>query len=78
MMDLEACYNRQLLLVLGLMQKSIGVNCSVVKVISNIIPRFRHFVCTYYGIAKTNYKCKNEELTNDGQGNIFTGVFCRD
>ena len=78
MIDLEACYNRQLPIVLGLIQESVRVNRKAIKVILNIIPRFKHFIYTHFRIYKEKYGGDNEQLVGNSQGNIFIGVSCRD
>ena len=76
--DLEACYDRQLLIISGLMQELVGVNRKVIKAISNIIAKFNHFICTYFGIYKEKYEGDNDQLAGNRQRNIFAGVSYRD
>ena len=60
MTDLEACCDRQLPIISGLMQESVEVNRKAIKVISNIIPRFKHFIYTHFGMCKKKHREDNE------------------
>jgi len=54
------------------------VNRQAIKVISDIVSTFKHFICTGFGISKESYGGKYEKLVGMGQGNMLSGAVCRD
>jgi len=78
MTDLEACYDRQLPKVSGLIQEAVGVDRKCIKMIMRVITKFRHHICTNHRISETYYGDDEEELAGNGQGNLFTGAAYQD
>ena len=76
--DLEACYDRQLPNIGGIVEESIGVNREAIKLITKVLPRCKHFIGTTYGVGKESYGEMNELLGGTGQGNVFSGNVCKD
>ena len=62
----------------GLVEESIGSNQNVVKLLTKMLPRFKHHAGTVNGFVSEKYGGANESLGKIGQGNIFSGVACRD
>ena len=60
------------------MQELVGVMRKAIKIIAQIIPTFNHYICTYFGISNQKYGRELDQLVGNSQGNIFTGVACRD
>ena len=76
--DLQSCYDRQLAEIGGILEESIGKDRSAMKVITKVIPKWRHFICTGFGISAMYYGGVNNILAGTGQGNRFSGDVCRD
>ena len=54
------------------------MNQQAIKVISDTVSIFKHFICTGFGISKESYGGKYEKLVGMGQGNMLSGAVCRD
>ena len=78
LLDLESCYNRQIPILGGMVEESLGVNRQVIKLTCNIVSKFKHFTCTGHGISEEHYGGDLEQLTGTGQGNMLSGAVCRD
>ena len=76
--DLEACYDRQIPSLGGIVEEALGVNRNAIKVICNTVSQFKHFICTGFGISKESYGGPEEQLTGTRQGNMLSGAVCRD
>jgi len=76
--DLKSCYDRQLINIGGLLEESLGRDRNVMKMLTNLIPRWKHYVSTAHGISKRYYGGSENELAGTGQGNKFSGDLCRD
>jgi len=76
--DLQACYDRQLAEIGEIVEESAGRDRDAVKLFSKVIPNWRHYICTGYGISKTYYRGECDKLAGTGQGNRFSGDVCRD
>jgi len=76
--DLKSCYDRQLVNIGALIEESIGVNRNGLKLITKIIPRWKHHICTAFGISESYYGGIDHEMAGTGQGNKFSGDVCRD
>jgi len=76
--DLKSCYDRQLMNIGGLIEESMGRNRDIIKILTNLIPRWQHYVSTAYGISEKCYGGSGTELAGTGQGNKFSGDLCRD
>ena len=50
----------------------------MIKIISSIIPTFKDYIYTYFGLYKQDYRGEIEELTGNGQGNVFASILYRD
>ena len=64
--DLKSCYDRQLINIGGLIEESIGRNRDVMKMLTNLIPRWKYYVSTAYGISEKYYGGKVMELAGTG------------
>ena len=53
--DLEACYDRQLPELCGLVEESLGANRKVCKLVSKILPRLEHCIGTINGVSKNKH-----------------------
>ena len=42
----------------------------------NLIPRWKYYISTVYGICKDFYRGSESELAGTGQGNKFLGDLC--
>ena len=48
------------------------------KLITKVIPNWRHYMCTGFGISTAYYGGEDNKLAGTGQGNRFLGDVCRD
>ena len=64
--------------VSGLFQESVGVNKKCIKVITQVITKFRYHICTNHEISIDFYGDREEELVGNRQGNLFIGAAYRD
>ena len=48
------------------------------KLYTKLIPNFRHYVSTAFGVSTNFYRGEDENLAGTGQGNKFSGDMCRD
>ena len=62
----------------GLVEKSLGVDYQVIRVITKIIVTFRYRVCNSYGVSLIFYGGENSDLVRIGQGNTTSVAICRD
>jgi len=76
--DLKSCYDRQLANIGAVIEESIGVNRNGLQLITKIIPRWKHHICTAFGISESYYGGIDQEMAGTGQGNKFSGDVCRD
>ena len=76
--DMQSCYDRQLAEIGGILEESVGRDRAVMKLISKVIPKWRHYICTGFGISDFYYGGENDPLAGTGQGNRFSGDVCRD
>ena len=60
--DLEVSYNRQLLVLGGIVEKSLEVDCKVIRVITKTILIFRYQVCTSYRVSFISYRGEYSDL----------------
>ena len=47
-------------------------------IITKLIPRWKHYVSTAYGISDQYYGGNEKKMAGTGQGNKFSGDLCRD
>ena len=76
--DLQSCYDRQLAEIGGILEESVGHDRAAMKIISKVIPNWKHYICTGFGISESYYGGENDRLAGTGQGNRFSGDVCRD
>ena len=62
----------------GLVKESIGKNRKAEIFLTKVLPRFEHHLGTVNGVNIENYGGENGLLGGMEQGNIFSGVECRD
>ena len=67
--DLQSCYDRQLAEIGGILEESVGRDRAAMKIISKVIPNWKHYICTGFGISKFYYGRENDRLAGTGQGN---------
>ena len=53
--DLQLCYNRQLANVGSIVEESVGRNRKIMMLITKIMPIFKHYICTGFGISDDSY-----------------------
>jgi len=75
--DLEACYDRQLPNLSGIIEESIGVNQSGIMLIMKVIPIMQHHIYTSFDISNQSYGGIDDPHAGTGQGNIASGDICR-
>ena len=78
MSDLEACYDIHITESCGLVEESIESNRKVIHLLTKLLPRLEHHVGAFNGISADEHGSKNNLLGGIGQGDIFSGVVCRD
>ena len=76
--DLESYYNQQLGNIASMVEESVGVDRSRVKLIAKVLPVLNHHVCTGFGISKQYYGDSKQKMGGTGQGNCFSGNNSRD
>ena len=76
--DLKSCYDRQLVNIGGLIEESIGRDRDVMKMLTKLMPRWKHYVSTAHGISEEYHGGNECELAGTGQVNKFSGDVCRD
>ena len=75
---MQSCCDRQLAEIGGILEESVGRYRAVIKLISKAIPKWRHQICTGFGISDFYYGGEDNPLAGTGQGNRFLGDVCRD
>jgi len=76
--DLKSCYDRQLANVGSIVEESVGRNRAAMKLYTKIMPKFKRYISTGYGISEQYYGGEEDQLAGTGQGNKFSGDMCRD
>ena len=69
--DLEACYDKKLPELCGLVEESLATNRKVVQLVSKVLPRLEHHVGTVNGVSKDKHGGKKDTSCGTGQGNVF-------
>ena len=59
--DLEACYDRQLPNIRGIVEEVVRIYKKVIKLITKVLPRIEYFVCTKFGISEQSYESENNQ-----------------
>ena len=62
----------------SIVEESTGRNRKAMLLFMKIMPHFKHYVQTGYGISDSYYGGKEDNLAGTGQGNKFSGDMCRD
>ena len=78
MSNLEACCDRQLPNVGGIVEESVEANREAIKLITKVLPRCKYFVGTNCGISEDSHGGMNTLLGGIGQRNVFSDNVCRD
>jgi len=74
--DLQSCYDQQLANFGSIIKESIGINHQAVKLFTLIMPIWKHYICTSYGISKSAYGSEEDRYVSIGQGNKFSSNIC--
>ena len=61
-----------------MIEESVQRNREAMKLIMKVIPNWKHYLYTGFGISSSYYGGENERLTGTGQDNKFSGDLCRD
>ena len=75
MFDLEIHNDRQLPNIRGVVEESVGSNREAIKLITKVLPSYKHYVGTTYGISEDSYGGINSLLGGTGKGNAFQAMF---
>ena len=78
LIDLQACYNRQLLEMSGMLEEFVGRERKEIKLITKVIINQNHYVSTSFRVSIIHYGGENNHLTGTRQGNRFLGDVCQD
>lgn len=78
MSDLEACHDRQLPRIGGIVQEMLGIERKPMKIFESILPIMEHHILTGYGISDESHGSEGNQLCGTGQGNSMSGAMCRD
>ena len=70
---MAAYYDCQLANIESLVLESIGIDRKVLTLIIKILPHFKHYIYTGFGISSSFYSDEQDEYGGTGQGNIFSG-----
>ena len=60
------------------MEESVGRDKAAIKLITKVIPNWRHYIRTGFGNSNEYYGGEYDQLAGTGQGNRFSGDVCRD
>ena len=60
--DLVACYDRQLSSICSMVEESVCINREGIKLILKVLLVLRHFICTEFSISKKNYGDIKQEI----------------
>ena len=58
------------------MKEALGKDRQAMKLFTKVMPVFKHYLCTLYGISKNYYRKSINKLIETGQGNRFSGDIC--
>jgi len=61
----------------SIVEESVGRKRCEMKLYTKIMPHFKHYISTGYGISQSYYGGETK-LVGTGQGNKFSGDMCRD
>ena len=68
--DLENFYDQKKPELCRLVEQTIGVNRSAIKLITNVLPRLENCAGTVNGVSKEKHRGRNNVLGGTGKGNI--------
>ena len=66
--DLQSCYDQQLVNVGSVVEESVGLNRSAMKLFTKLMPNFERHASTGHGVSNTYYRGEEEKLEETGQG----------
>ena len=72
--DLESCYDRQLSKIGGIVEESIGTKREAIKLVSKVLPKFKHCIGTTHDENSDCYEGPTEDLGGTGQENVLSGL----
>ena len=75
--NLSTCYDRQLANIESLVLELVGVNRQIIVLIAKVLPSFKHYIYTSYGICKSNYESETDPYVGTSHGNITSGEVCK-
>jgi len=64
--DLQSCYDRQLAEIGGIVEESVGRDRAAIKLITKVIPNWRHYIRTGFGISNEYYGGEYDQLAGTG------------
>ena len=76
--DLEACYDRQIPAIGGIVEEALGAHRKVMQLKTKTVSTFKLFVCAGFSISGESHGGKYEQLVGTRQGNIVSRAICRD
>jgi len=76
--DLKSCYDRQLPNLGSIVEESVGRKRKPMILYTKIMPRFRKYISTGYGISTDYCRGDRVKLAGTGQGNKFSSDIYRD
>ena len=68
-MDLQSCYDRQLANIAGILEESVRRDRNAMKLISKVIPNWKYYISTRFGISNNYYRGENNRLAGTRQCN---------
>ena len=78
MIDLIACYDRQLAEIGSIVEESIGIERKPIQLIAKVLPIIEHHICTSFGASEEFYRGVNNKQVGMGQGHITSVNIYRD
>jgi len=64
--DLQSCYDCQLANIGGIIEESVGRDYIAIKLIIKVIPNWRHYIWTGFGISESYYEGEDDQLAGTG------------
>ena len=78
MLDLEACHDRQMPAISGIVRELLGVDRYAIQLTTNVVSTFRHFISAGFRLSDKSHGGLKEELVGTRQRNMASGAICRD
>jgi hypothetical protein len=75
--DLEACYDRQLPNIIGIIEEAVRIDRKAIKLITKVLPRMEYFMYMKFGISEQSYGSEDNQYISTGQGNVTSVNICR-